>query len=290
MRISNDSADYTVLGTHHTDGSSNSRIVLSGGTRSTDTGDIHYRATSASGDHRFYTNETDERLTIRNDGNVGIGNTNPGNILQVGTGERLRISNGNSDFTRIGTSDTIGVNNTCITISGSSRSTFTGNITYEAVNNHMFYTTSTGSYIERFRIKNDGNVGIGTDNPAERLTVVGNISLSSGTYRNGGFSIAFSGKFRNGVGFINGYFIDPVDYNNSLMICAFSHDSISYQVWNGRISVNKNNAVTDVTNFYAPNSMIVDAFIEATTLKSWIYINPVAAYNSSTNLFAKIYG
>lgn len=246
--------------------------------------------TNTNGGVLFFTGTT-ERMRVNSNGRIGIGITNPATILQIGSGERLRISNDNNDFTIIGTSDTGGFNNTSITLSGSSRSgPQTGNIEHTAVNFHRFYTTSGSAFNERLTIKNDGNVGIGSTNPTERLTVVGNISLSSGTYRNGGFSIAFSGKFRNGVGFINGYFIDPVDYNNSLMICAFSHDSISYQVWNGRISVNKNSAVTDVTNFYAPNSMTVDAFIEATTLKSWIYINPVAAYNSSTNLFAKIYG
>ena len=74
------------------------------------------------------------------------------------------------------------------------------------------------------------------------------------------------------------------------MICAFSHDSTSYQVWNGRISVNKNGAITDISNFYAPNVMIVENFIEQTTLKSWIYIDPNTSYNPATNLLAKIYG
>ncbi len=71
-------------------------------------------------------------------------------------------------------------------------------------------------------------------------TTSGNISLTSGSYRNGGFFVARSGKFRSGSGTgVFGYFIDPADYSNSLMICAFSHDSTTYQVWNGRISVNK---------------------------------------------------
>ena len=93
-------------------------------------------------------------------------------------------------------------------------------------------------------------------------------SLSNGSFRNGGFAIVRSGKFRNGSGtLVNGYFIDPVVYSNTMIISSFSHDSTSYQVWNGRISVNKNGAVTEVINFYAPNSMYVDNFIEYNTLK-----------------------
>jgi hypothetical protein len=133
-----------------------------------------------------------------------------------------------------------------------------------------------------------GNLSVSSGNIS---TSSGNISLTNGTYRNGGFSIARTGKFRNGSGAgVTGYYIDPADYTNSMMICAFSHDSTSYQVWNGRISVNKNGAVTDVTNFYAPNSMYVDNFIEQTTLKSWIYIDPNTSYNPATNLLAKVYG
>ncbi len=41
-----------------------------------------------------------------NAGNVGIGTANPLNILQVGDAGRLRISNGTTDYTIIGTRDT----------------------------------------------------------------------------------------------------------------------------------------------------------------------------------------
>jgi hypothetical protein len=48
-------------------------------------------------------------------GNVGIGTTNNlNNILQVGEGGRLRISNGTTDYTSIGTIDIDGPNNTQI--------------------------------------------------------------------------------------------------------------------------------------------------------------------------------
>jgi len=124
----------------------------------------------------------DARMTILPNGNVGIANTNPGNIFQIGAGDRLKISNGNSDFTLIGTSDTGGVNNTAIVLSGSSRSVQAGNIEHIAVNNHIFYTTSTGSYVERMRISSTGNVGIGTNtNINSRLTIKSNYNdINSG--------------------------------------------------------------------------------------------------------------
>ena len=49
-------------------------------------------------------------------------------------------------------------------------------------------------------------------------------------------------------------------------------------------------AITDISNFYAPNVMIVENFIELTTLKSWIFIDPNTTYNPLTNLLAKLYG
>jgi hypothetical protein len=42
-------------------------------------------------------------MTIDTNGNIGIGKQTPNNILQVGDGARLRISNGISFYTVIGT-------------------------------------------------------------------------------------------------------------------------------------------------------------------------------------------
>jgi hypothetical protein len=226
----------------------------------------------------FFTNNN-TRMILSADGNLCIGNTAPSNILQVGDGGKLRISNNTTDYTLIGTKDTNDANNTRIELSGSTRSSRTGYIDYHAVSGnglHVFF-------VNQVVIASISSAGLSINN--------GSIALTNGSYRNGGFSVAYGGKLRSGTGTVtNGYFIDPVLYSNSLMICALSHDSTSYQVWNGRISVNKNGAITDVSNFYAPNVMIVENFIELSTLKSWIYINPNTSYNTATNLFAKIYG
>jgi hypothetical protein len=80
-------------------------------------------------------------MTILGNRNVGIGISNPGNVLQIGDGGRLRISNGTSDYTLIGSEETNDANNTSIIISGSSRSGGNaGNIQYTT-------TTATGAHV-----------------------------------------------------------------------------------------------------------------------------------------------
>jgi len=106
-------------------------------------------------------------------GNVGIGTTNNlNNILQVGEGGRLRISNGTTDYTSIGTIDVDGPNNTQIILSGATRTGFLGAIQHYAAGSgyHAFYTAGT-TPLEKLRIANDGKVGIGITNPSTKLHI-----------------------------------------------------------------------------------------------------------------------
>ncbi|MBC8232933.1 tail fiber domain-containing protein [bacterium] len=114
---------------------------------------------------RFYTNvagrypHQGERITIKPDGNVGIGTTNPETKLHV-NGGAMRISDEvySTTMTQYGGQFTIESYAHLITKTGG------GDISFE--------TYSTG-YHERLRIKVDGNVGIGTTAPAYKLDVNG---------------------------------------------------------------------------------------------------------------------
>ena len=121
---------------------------------------------------------SDERMRITSTGNVGIGTNNPVNIFQIGNGDRFKISNSSSDVTVIGSSETPA--NTRINLFGSTHAGAPGQISYVApsTGDHIFFTTN--STTERMRIKSDGNVAIGTTDPAGyKLNVNGSINATS---------------------------------------------------------------------------------------------------------------
>jgi hypothetical protein len=53
LRISNDTTDYTIIGSKETDDTNNTRIVISGHQRSGFSGKIQYIATTTSGQRIF---------------------------------------------------------------------------------------------------------------------------------------------------------------------------------------------------------------------------------------------
>jgi hypothetical protein len=126
-------------------------------------------------------------LTFYN-GNVGIGRTDPTNIFQVGSGNKLRIANNNTDYTIIGTGEApelytrivlFGINGTDPSVNGTPG---TGNILYISGNGggHMFQTQTLSAGTERMRIGNNGNVAIGTtDTATYKLNVNGSINATS---------------------------------------------------------------------------------------------------------------
>ena len=137
---------------------------------------------------------------INSSGNIGISTINPQNILQVGNAGRLRISNSNTDYTLIGTSDTDASTNSKIVISGDGRVGNEGNIQYYSTNtgSHIWYTTNTNS--ERMKITSTGNLGLGVTNPQYKLDIVGDFNI------NGDIRI-------NGVPYINSVLVTPSYYS-----------------------------------------------------------------------------
>ncbi len=126
--------------------------------QSASTGDIILNA-SESGNLRLQTAGSDN-LYVKNGGNVGIGTTSPVQTLDV----RGNITTGNSIGNKIYTYYASATNNNYI------GNDSTGSLTF---------ATGVSGVSERMRIDQNGNVGIGTTTPLNKLDVNGSAAIGS---------------------------------------------------------------------------------------------------------------
>lgn len=114
-----------------------------------------------------------ERLRITNGGAVGIGTTNPAELLSVGvasSNQGVGIQYDNNTYGRFGMVDP-----------GANNDTYIGSFSNNAF---RLYSNS----VERMRFTASGNVGIGTTSPTEKLSVNGNMSAKKIIVTNIGWS------------------------------------------------------------------------------------------------------
>lgn len=218
------------------------------------------------------------RMIIKHSlGYVGIATTNPINILQVGSGGRLRIANDNTDYTLIGTDDIDNINNSRIVISGISRGSYNGRIEF-------FVTAATGFF--SFYKNNSEVFNIDSDD-------VGVYNSSMTTYNNNYYT---DGKYlnyasrTNSAGVVqNGYFYDLAGLYNSFVNVAISHNGSTYTYWHGQFGTNNTGGII-YFNLINGSSMTVQAFYDLGTLKPWLYMVPSVSFNSATQMRVKFYG
>jgi hypothetical protein len=163
-------------------------------------------------------------MRIDSSGNVGIGTTSPGGKLDIKTpmgtsgrfdGAQLRLESTNTVDTtgfqgiRFATSTTpnygwsMGANR-----SGSGRGSF-----------RFFEHINSITGVERFTIKQDGNVGIGTTNPAYKLDISGSLRATTGIFL-GNISTSGSVLFNDNQGINFG--------NSNAKIYGSSTDGIKF--------------------------------------------------------------
>ena len=128
---------------------------------------------SASSDMAFVTESFGvraEKMRIDQTGNVGIGTDSPEAMLDIhhtDTMIRLTDSDGTNQYAQFGHNN--------------------GDTTFVSRNNtshgtYSFYTHDGTTFVERMSIQSDGNVGIGTTSPTQKLHVAGNARVTGAYY------------------------------------------------------------------------------------------------------------
>jgi len=266
LRIANDINDYTLIGTLDTDGTTNTRIVLSGNTRASFPGNIDYIATS-TGTHKFMVNTTSQALTILSNGNIGIGVVTPTCPLSLNITGFKCISiydNGltnNFQFVGFGASNGLCFNN------------------YSTSDAFQFRAgTSTTAANELMRINGNGSVCIGTvtatsantkltisgtstgySQPLVNITQIGawdgNYALQVSGYTNlGGFRInGADGNsiYHTTVNANMGFSLNPSNTSGNITYMTFgsSGNIIFYtQGANERMKIDPNGIITTSSN------------------------------------------
>ena len=148
---------------------------------------LRYQVGGTDADHVFFagvnSTTSNELMRIKGNGNVGIGTTTPGYALDIISG----TLNSNSPFIRIGNPSGGITNQVGIILNAFNGRT--GGPSSQVIciddsngSGHLtFWTAPTGSAtssVERVRITNSGNVGIGTTTPTEVLSINGALTYN----------------------------------------------------------------------------------------------------------------
>ena len=215
---------------------------LNGGTILSDDGTSHYLHSQSN---LYLYSGSSNTMVLTSSGNVGIGTTSPTYKFEVSNGTQTGTFNPNSsgfmflgstsnhplyfgvnDSTKVAilSSGNVGIGTT--SPSGSLhvyKSAGQANVIVDAGGNNAYFFANNGANwglwgfqaqpftlatnsSERFRITSDGNVGIGSTSPSDKLEVIGNIGIGSNMIYNGASSNSAALDFTGARANIYGYY------------------------------------------------------------------------------------
>ena len=172
-----------------------------------DTGDLEAlkwdtidNVTLQAGNHIYFnsSNGGGTKMTILNDGKVGIGSTAPVELLEVDAGTTgdavVRVEadsddNNEADNPRLELYQDAATSIGTLGLEGNSNVTYSGSVANSVylhgdTNQGNGFVQLVTEGVARFTVANDGNVGIGTSDPETKLHLIGgsDLSLSDGGY------------------------------------------------------------------------------------------------------------
>lgn len=229
-------------------------------------------------------------LTLRPEGNVGIGTTTPGQMLDVSGNVKftgaLMPNNSAGTTGQVLTSQGAGSAPIWTNISSQAWS-LTGNAGTTAGTNFIGTTDSVDMVfktknIENMRITATGNVGIGTTTPAQKLDVNGSISFTGSLMPQGDAGINGSVLTSNGAGFypiwsVPFYINEPGYQTVTTIISDGATISTSYNV-----TICKFNATTPNVNL--PTTSLNNTYFGKLRIVVYNFTNNTLSVNPNDNL------